>query len=91
MVRNSSLDEMTVGETVHLEVLRDAERVEAELRERGATVRRDGLRLEVTTIEEDPFDLITLVLSETGSGVRSLRPSVMTLEDAYLSEEMAAR
>ena len=91
VVRNSALDEMTAGETVHVEVLEDAGRVEAKLRDRGATVHRDGLRLEVTTTDEDPTDLIMLVLAATGSGLRSLRPSIKTLEDAYLAEERAER
>ena len=90
IVRNSALDTFTAGETVQVEVLRDADLVADVLRTRGADVKSAGLRLEVTTIDEDPYDLITRVLAETGAGLQMLRPSVTTLEDAYLSEEHGA-
>jgi len=90
IVRNSALDTLTVGETVQVEVLRDPEQVAGALRARGASVNLAGLRLEVTTTEHDPYDLIMQVLAETGAGVQMLRPSVTTLEDAYLSEEHGA-
>jgi len=87
IIRNSALDTLAEGETVQVEVLQNAELVEAELRARGAAVNREGLRLEVTTTDCDPYDLITQVLAETGAGLQMLRPSVTTLEDVYLSEE----
>lgn len=87
IIRNSTLDSLTEGETVQVEVLQEPELVEALLRERGASVHRDGRRLEVSTADADPYDLILQVLAETGSGIRLLRRSVTTLEDAYLSEE----
>ena len=87
MIRNSALHSMTGGDTVQVELLDDAEQVESRLRDRGATVHGDGLFLEVTTTDEDPYELITEVLAETGVGMRLLRQTVTTLEDAYLSEE----
>ena len=79
------------SETVQMEVLQDADLVGAKLRERGAVVHANGLLLEVTTTDTDPYDLITQVLAETGTGIRLLRPAVETLEDVYLSEEHGAR
>ena len=87
MIRNSALRSLTEGETVQVEVLDNADATAEELRSRGATVRTDGLLLEVTTTNGDPYELITGVLAETNTGLRLLRPSVTTLEDAYLSEE----
>lgn len=84
LTRNSSLHSMTNSETVELEVLGGADETEAALRSRGATVRRDGLTLEVTVSEADPYDMVLTVLAETGSGIRVLRPAVTTLEDVYL-------
>ena len=84
ITRNSSLHGMTHSETVEVEVLEEAEVAEAALRERGATVVRDGLRMEVTVSDSDPYDLVLGVLAETESGLRLLRPSVTTLEDVYL-------
>lgn len=91
MIRNSSLEALTAGETVQVEVLRDPEAVGAVLRERGAAVQRRGHHLDVTSGDGDPYDLITRVLAETGSGMRLLRPSVRTLEDQYLSDERGGR
>ena len=62
----------------------------AQLQARGAQVHRDGLLLDVTTTDVDPFDLITQVLAETGSGMQLLRPSETTLEDAYLNQDLGA-
>lgn len=90
IIRNSALDILKAGETVQIEVLQDPELVEAKLRERGAVVYADGLLLEVTTTDDDPYDLIREVLAETGTGIRLLRPAVETLEDVYLSEEHGA-
>ena len=90
IIRNSTLHATTEGETVQVEVLQDPERVVAELQARGASVQRDGLRLEVTTTEGDPYEMITRVLEETGAGMRMLGPSVTTLEDAYLRQEREA-
>ncbi len=90
IIRNSTLDTLKAGETVQMEVLQDAELVAAALRDRGAVVQAEGLFLEVTTTDSDPYDLITQVLAETGTGIRMLRPSVTTLEDVYLSEELGA-
>jgi ABC-2 type transport system ATP-binding protein len=85
LVQNSALRSLTSGDTVRLEVLRDGERVGNALRERGASVRVDGLRLDVTSGNGDPYDLILEVLAETDAGLRLLRQSGATLEDAYLS------
>jgi hypothetical protein len=71
---------------VSVEVLDRVEVVDALLRERGAAVRRRGHGLEVTTSDQDPYDLINRVLAETGTGIQSLKPSVRTLEDAYFEE-----
>ena len=90
IIRNSSLDMLKSSETVQIEVLQDPDLVGAKLRERGAVVNADGLLLEVTTTDDDPYDLITQVLAETGTGIRHLRPAVETLEDAYLSQERGA-
>ncbi|MGH7467387.1 MAG: ATP-binding cassette domain-containing protein, partial [Longimicrobiales bacterium] len=86
IVRNSTLDALTSGDTVSVEVLDRADVVYALLRERGAVVARRGHRLEVTTSDQDPYDLINRVLAETGCGIQSLKPSVRTLEDAYFGE-----
>jgi ABC-2 type transport system ATP-binding protein len=90
LVRNSTLDALTAGETVQLEVLEDVELVDAALRARGAAVQRRGRLLDVTRTDGDTYDLIARVLAETGSGIRVLRPSVRTLEDAYFSEDRGA-
>ena len=87
LTRNSALEDLTNADTVDIEVLEKADLAEAELRKRGATVSRDGHRLEVTTTDGDPYDLVMRVLSETESGIRLLRPSVTTLEDVFLGED----
>ena len=74
---------------MELEVLRDEDGVARALRDRGAEVRVRGHRLEVTTVESDPYAMITRVLAERGVGLRLLRPGVKTLEDAYLHNEAA--
>lgn len=91
MIRNGALDDLTAGETVHVEVLRHPELVGATLRDRGAAVHRRGHRLEVTATEGDVCDLIVRTVAETGAGIRLLKPSVRTLEDAYLSEDRRPR
>lgn len=90
IIRNSALHATADGETVQVEVLQNPERVVAELQARGASVQRDGLRLEVTTPEGDPYEMIARVLEETGAGMRMLGPSLTTLEDAYLRQERDA-
>ena len=90
MIRNSALDAFTEGETVQVEVLENGEEVAAALVSGGATVSRDGLQLEVTTADCDPYNLILRVLADTSTGLRLLRPSVTTLEDAYLREDRGA-
>ncbi len=87
VIRNSALDDLVAEETVELEVLRDEERVASALRGAGAEVRILGHRLEVTTVDADPYDVIRDVLVETGVGMRMLRAGVKTLEDAYLHDE----
>ncbi len=87
IIRNSALHATTGGETIQVEVLQDPELVEAGLRALGAEVKRDGLLLDVTTSEDDPYETITRVLAETGAGMRRMGPTVTTLEDAYLSQE----
>ena len=71
---------------MQLAVLDNAEAVDAELRARGATVHREGSVLEVTAPSGDPYELVTAVLADTGSGLRLLKPTMTTLEDSYLSE-----
>lgn len=90
MIRHGSLEAITAGKTVQVEVLDDVDIAEAALRARGATVRRRGHLLEVTTPDEDPYTLITTALAGTGGGLRLLKPAVRTLEDAYLEKETAA-
>ncbi|HEX6133543.1 MAG TPA: ABC transporter ATP-binding protein [Longimicrobiales bacterium] len=85
IVQNGSLESITSGNTVDVEVLDHADAVEQLLRERGATVLRRDHLLEVTTTV-DPYDLINGVLAETGAGLRLLKARVRTLEDAYLGE-----
>jgi ABC-2 type transport system ATP-binding protein len=87
IIRNSTLESITSGDTVGVEVLDNVETVDALLRERGAIVRRRGHLLEVTTSDGSPYDLINRVLAETGGGLRLLKASVRTLEDAYLGED----
>ena len=72
---------------LQLEVLENAEEVASALSSRGAAVSRDGLQLEVMIADSDPYDLIMRTLAETGTGLRLIRPSVTTLEDAYFSED----
>ena len=86
IVQNGTLESLTSGNTVGVEVLDNAETVDTLLRQRGATVLRRGHVLEVTTTDGDPYDLINRVLAETGSGLRLLKARVRTLEDAYLGE-----
>jgi ABC-2 type transport system ATP-binding protein len=90
ITRNASLEGMTHAETVQVEVLGHGDAAEAALRSRGAGVKRDGLTLEVTVSDGDPYDLVLAVLSETGSGIRVLRPAVTTLEDVYLEVDAGA-
>jgi ABC-2 type transport system ATP-binding protein len=90
IVRNSSLESLTLGDTVQVEVLDHVETVDALLRQRGASVRRRGHLLEVTLNDGDPYDLINRVLAETGGGLSLLKARVRTLEDAYLGEGQAA-
>jgi ABC-2 type transport system ATP-binding protein len=91
MIRNGTLESITSGDTVGVEVLDNVETVDGLLRERGASVRRRGHLLEVTTSGGDPYDLINRVLAETGGGLRLLKASVKTLEDAYLGEGRTSR
>jgi ABC-2 type transport system ATP-binding protein len=86
IIRNSALSTAEAGETVQVEVLQHPELVGAKLRDLGAVVQIDGLRLAVTAAGGDPYDLISQVLSQTGAGMRMLRATVTTLEDTYLSE-----
>lgn len=86
IIQNGTLESLTSGTTVGVEVLDHAETVDALLRERGATVLRRGHLLEVTVTDGDAYDLINLVLAETGGGIRLLKARVRTLEDAYLGE-----
>ena len=89
IIRNGTLESITSGNTVVVDVLDNVDTVEAMLRERGATVIRRGHRLEVTS-DGDPYELINRVLAETGTGLSLLKASVRTLEDAYLGEGRAA-
>lgn len=86
IIRNSTLESLTSGDTVGVEVLDNVEAVDALLRERGASVYRRGHLLEVTANHGDAYDLINRVLAETGGGLRLLKARVKTLEDAYLGE-----
>jgi ABC-2 type transport system ATP-binding protein len=86
IVRNGTLESLTSGNTVALEVLDHMDRTDALLRQRGAVVHRRGQLLEVTTTNGDPYDLINRVLAESGGGLRLLKASVRTLEDAYLED-----
>ena len=86
IVRNGTLESLTSGNTVALEVLDHVDRTDALLRQRGAVVHRRGQLLEVTTTNGDPYDLINRVLAESGGGLRLLKTSVRTLEDAYLED-----
>jgi ABC-2 type transport system ATP-binding protein len=86
IVRNGTLESLTSGNTVALEVLDHMDRTDALLRQRGAVVHRRGELLEVTTPNGDPYDLINQVLAESGGGLRLLKTSVRTLEDAYLED-----
>jgi ABC-2 type transport system ATP-binding protein len=86
IIQNGTLESLTSGNTVGVEVLDHVETVDALLRQRGATVLRRGHLLEVTTTDGDPYDLINRVLAETGGGLRLLKARVRTLEDAYLGE-----
>jgi ABC-2 type transport system ATP-binding protein len=91
MIRNASLHTLTDFDTVHVEVVDKAEEVEAELRKRGATVRRDGDSFEVTTADSDPYEVAMRVLADIDSGIRCIRPVTTTLEDVYLSERGESR
>ena len=73
-----------------MEVFEKPELAEAALREKGAQVSRDGMRLVVTVSGADPCQVVLGVLSETRSGVRVLRPTVTTLEDVYLEQDHGA-
>jgi ABC-2 type transport system ATP-binding protein len=86
IVRNGTLESLTSGNTVALEVLDHVDTTEALLRQRGAVVHRRGQLLQVTTTNGDPYDLINRVLAESGGGLRLLKTSVRTLEDAYMED-----
>lgn len=90
IIQNGTLESLTSGNTVGVEVLDNVETVDALLRERGAIVLRRGHLLEVTMHDGDPCDLINRVLAETGGGLRLLKARVRTLEDAYLGEGRGA-
>jgi ABC-2 type transport system ATP-binding protein len=91
IIRNGTLESITSGDTVRVEILDQVETVDALLRQRGATVHRRGHLLEVTANGVDPYLLINGVLAETGVGFSLLKASVRTLEDAYLREGSAAQ
>lgn len=86
LVRNSSLNAFTSAGIVQIELFDGAESLESALLARGAAVAREGLRFEVSVEGEDPYDLVTAALSESGAGLRMLRPQITTLEDVFLSE-----
>lgn len=86
IVRNDTLESLTSGETVTVEVLDHVDAVDALLRQRGASVRRRSHLLDVTVGGGDPYDLINRVLAETGGGLSLLKARARTLEDAYLEE-----
>jgi ABC-2 type transport system ATP-binding protein len=85
IVQNGTLESITSGTTVGVEVLDNVDTVDALLRTRGATVVRRGHLLEVTSVG-DTYELINRVLAETGAGLSLLKANVRTLEDAYLEE-----
>ena len=89
IVQNGTLESITSGNTVGVEVLDNVDAVEALLRGRGATVVRRGHHLEVTSAG-DTYDLINRVLAETGAGLSLLKAGVRTLEDAYLGDGRVA-
>src|SRR5690606_34504136 len=86
LVRNGSLEALTSGDTVAVDVLENVDTVADRLRQRGATVHRRGHLLEVTLAGGDACEAIHRVLYETGNGLSVLKTSVRTLEDAYLGE-----
>ncbi len=90
LIRNSTLEALTAGDTLEVEVLDQPDLVEAALLAEGATVRRRGHRLDVTTGDENPCDLVQRVLAGSGVGIRILRPAVSTLEDIYLKGKEGA-
>lgn len=85
MIQNGTLESITSGTTVGVEVLDHVDTVEGLLRARGATVVRRAHHLEVTS-PGDTYDLINRVLAETGAGLSLLKAGVRTLEDAYLGD-----
>lgn len=89
IIQNGTLESITSGNTVGVEVLDNVDTVDALLRERGATVVRRGHHLEVTSAG-DTYDLINRVLTETGAGLSLLKAGVRTLEDAYLGDGRVA-
>jgi ABC-2 type transport system ATP-binding protein len=91
IIRNSTLESLTLVDTVDVEVLDKVDAVDALLRQRGAVVRRKGDSLAVTTFGTDPYDLINRAVAESGSGLRLLKASVRTLEDAYFEEGRTAQ
>jgi ABC-2 type transport system ATP-binding protein len=86
IVRNGTLESITSGNTVEVEVLESPDAIDALLRGNGATVRRRGHLLEVTTENGDAYELINHVLARTGVGYSLLKARVRSLEDAYLGE-----
>src|SRR5690606_35199476 len=76
IIQNGTLESLTSGRTVAVEVLDHAEEIEAVLRQRGAAVVRRGHMLEVTTADTDPYDLINHVLADAGVGLRLLKVRV---------------
>ena len=89
IIQNGTLESITSGTMVGVEVLDNVDTVDALLRERGATVIRRGHHLEVTSAG-DTYALINRVLAETGAGLSLLKAGVRTLEDAYLGDGRVA-
>ena len=87
LVRNSALDEFTDVRTIQLEVFSGADALVRSLEGRGGTVRREGLRMEVSHDGQDPYPLVIEALAESNSSLRLLRPSVTTLEDVFLQQD----
>ena len=89
-VASGPLEELRIGgHGLVVEVVEEASSIARRLRGAGATVVEDGLRLLVNG--EDDLDISRLVrdaVAAEHAGLRSLRPSTMSLEEVFLEAEL---
>jgi ABC-2 type transport system ATP-binding protein len=86
VIRSGPIEDLGMADSLMVEVLGDPGPVVRWLTDRGATVTATGGVLDVRTTEEDAFTLVRDALAATGTGVRRLGQSSITLEEAFIRE-----